>query len=97
MAEASNAPVACGIDMAKIEDGETVLVDPRGRELTSWIPLKNAHLLDVGESVILGDVGVEAVRNVHGPVRVPILWFRIRRQPGPGERVSLGSMGFKSH
>jgi len=26
---------------------------------------------------------------------VPILWFRVKKQPGPAERVGIGSAGFK--
>ncbi len=95
VADASNAPVVCGKDLARAEGGETLLVDPRGKELTSWVPFKNAHPLETGESVVLGDVGIEAVKSVHGPISVPILWFRIKKQPGPGERVGIGSTGFK--
>lgn len=95
VAEASNAPVVCGKDLARVGDGKTLLVDPRGRELTSWVPFKNVHPLDIGDSVILGDVEIEAVKSVHGPIRVPILWFNVEKQPGPGERVGIGSMGFK--
>ena len=95
VAEASNAPVVCGKDLARVEDGKTLLVDPRGRELTSWVAFENVHPLDVGESVVLGDVKIEAVRSVHGPISVPILWFRIEKQPGPGERVGIGSVGFE--
>ena len=95
VAQASHAPVVCGKDLARVEDGKTVLIDPRGRELTSWVPFKNVHALDVGESIILGDVEVEALKSVHGPIVVPILWFKIRKQPGPGERTGLGSVGFK--
>ena len=95
VSEASNAPVVCGKDLARVEDGKTLLVDPRGKELTSWIPFENVHALDVGESVILGDVEIEAVKSVHGPIVVPILWFTIKKQPGPGERTGLVSIGFK--
>ena len=95
VAKVSNAPVVCGKELARIEDGKTLLVDPRGRELTSWIPFENAHPLDVGEFVILGDVEIEAVKSVHGPIIVPILWFKIKKQPGPGERTGIGSTGFK--
>ena len=95
VAEASKAPVVCGKDLAKVEDGKILLVDPRGKELTSWVPFKNAHPLDIGESVILGDVEIEAIKSVHGPISVPILWFKIEKQPGPGERVGIGSVGFK--
>ncbi|MDX2465081.1 MAG: MBL fold metallo-hydrolase, partial [Porticoccus sp.] len=94
MAEACSAPVICGKELAKVEDGKTLLVDPRGRGLTSWIPFKKAHPLDIGESVTLGDVKIEAIKSVHGPISVPILWFKIKQQPGPGERVGIGSVGF---
>ncbi|MDJ0805514.1 MAG: MBL fold metallo-hydrolase [Gammaproteobacteria bacterium] len=95
VAEASNAPVVCGKDLAKVEDGKTLLVDPRGKELTSWIPFNNVHPLDVGESVTLGEVEITTVRSEHGPIIVPILWFTIKKQPGPGERTGIGSTGFK--
>ena len=95
VAAASNAPVVCGKDLSKVENGKTLLVDPRGKELTSWIPFKNVHTLDIGDSVILGDIEIEAVKSVHGPIIVPILWFKIKKQPGPGERTGLGSIGFK--
>ena len=95
VAEASTAQVVCGKDLAKVEDGKTLLVDPRGRGLTSWVPFKNAHPLDIGESIVLGDVEIEAVKSVHGPSSIPVLWFRIKKYPGPGERVGIGSVGFK--
>ena len=95
MAEACNAPVICGKELAKVEDGKTLLVDPRGRGLTSWTPFKKAHPLDIGESVTLGDVKIEAIKSVHGPISVPILWFKINQMPGSGERVGIGSVGFK--
>ena len=95
VAEACNAPVVCGKDLTKVEDGKTLLVDPRGRGLTSWIPFQNVHPLGIGETVILDDVKIEAIKAVHGPISVPILWFKIRKQPGPGERTGIGAMGFK--
>lgn len=95
VAEACNAPVVCGKELAKVEDGKTLLVDPRGRGLSSWVPFKNVHPLDTGEIVTLGDAKIEAVKSVHGPISIPILWFKLKRQPGPGERTGIGSMGFK--
>ncbi len=92
--EASGAPVVCGTGMTKTENGQTLVIDPRGKELTSWIRFDNLHPLDVGESVELDHVSVEAVRAVHGPIEVSLLGFKIRKTPGPGERVGLGSMGF---
>ena len=95
VAEASDAPVVCGKDLARVEGGKTLLVDPRGKELTSWVAFKNVYPLDIGESVTLGDLEIEAIKSVHGPIRIPVLWFRIEKQPGPGERVGIGSVGFK--
>ena len=95
VAEASKAPVVCGKELTKIENGKTLLVAPRGKELTSWIPFKNVHALDVGESVTLDGVKIEAVKSVHGPIVITILCFKIKKQPGLGERTGLGSMGFK--
>ena len=95
IAAASGAPVVCGIDLTRSENGETLVVDPRGKELTSWIHFDNLHPLDVGDSAELDGVTFNAVRSVHGPIEVSFLGFKIRKQPGPDERVGLGSMGFK--
>ena len=95
VAKASNAPVVCGKGLSKVVDGKTLLIDPRGKGLTSWIPIEKIYPLDVGESVTLGDVKVEAVKSTHGPIVIPILWFNIKQKPGPGVRSGLGSIGFK--
>ena len=95
VAEASKAYVICGKELVKKENGKILLVDPRGRDLTSWIPFENAYPLDVGESVDLDGIQIEAVKSVHGPIAIPFFGFKIRRTPGPGERTGLGSMGFK--
>ena len=95
IAEASQSPLVCGKSLSKSAEGKTLLVAPRGRELSSWIPFDNAHPLSTGESVVLGQVEVQALKTVHGPVKVPLLWFEIEKHPGPGERVGIGSTGFR--
>ena len=95
VAEASGAPVVCGTGLTKTENGQTLVIDPRGRELTSWVPFENLHPLDIGESIELDDVRFEAVRAVHGPIQVSLLGFKIRKTPGPGERTGLGAMAFR--
>jgi L-ascorbate metabolism protein UlaG (beta-lactamase superfamily) len=75
--------------------GQRLVVDPRGRALTSWVHFDNLYPLDAGESVTLDGVRIEAVKTAHGPISIPILGFRLRRKPGPRERVGIGSMGFK--
>jgi L-ascorbate metabolism protein UlaG (beta-lactamase superfamily) len=95
VAEASNAPVVCGKELTKIENGKTLLVAPRGKELTSWIPFENVHPMEVGDVITLGDLKIEAVKSVHGPIVVPIFGFKKKQYPGPEERTGLGSMGFK--
>jgi len=49
----------------------------------------------VGKCVTLGPVKIEAIKSVHGLIAVPILGFKVRQQPGAGERVGLGSTRFK--
>ena len=94
LAEASGAPVVCGRGLTRTENGRTLVIDPRGKALTSWVAFDNLHPLDVGESVELGGVTFDAVRTVHGPIEVSLLGFKVRKQPGPGERTGLGAMGF---
>ena len=94
VAAASGAHVICGKELTRIVGGKTLVIDPRGRELTSWVEFDNLHPLDVGESVKLGGVRFEAVRSVHGPIEVPVLGFKFRARPGPNERVGIGSTGF---
>ncbi len=95
VAKISGAPVVCGKALSKIVDGKTLLVDPRGRKLTSWIPFENVHPLNVGESVSLGEVNIKAIKSVHGPITISILGFKLKKQPGPNERTGIGSMGFE--
>ena len=95
VAEVSGAYVVCGKELTREIAGQTLVVDPRGRALTSWVHFDNLYPLEPGESVTLDGVQIEAVRTVHGLISIPILGFRLRRQPGPEERVGIGSMGFK--
>lgn len=95
LARDSGAHVICGRGLTRQVDGATLVVGPRGRALTSWVPFDNLYPLDVGESVSLDGVRIEAVKTVHGPIAVPILGATYRAQPGPDERVGIGSMGFR--
>lgn len=95
LSAASGAHVVCGASMTRVSNGQTLIVAPRGRGLTSWIPLDNLNPLDVGDDITLDGVKFEAIRTQHGPIQVPILGMTIKRQPGPNERVGIGSMGFK--
>jgi len=95
VAKISGAHVICGKGLTRTVDGPTLVVDPRGRGLTSWVPFDNLHPLDVGDSVSLDGVQIDAVKTVHGPIAIPILGFTLKAQPGPGERVGIGAMGFR--
>ncbi len=95
VAKASGAHVICGKGLTRQVDGQTLVVDPRGRELTSWVQFDKLYPLEVGESVSLDGIQIDAVKTVHGPIAIPILGFKVKRQPGPGERVGIGSMGFR--
>jgi L-ascorbate metabolism protein UlaG (beta-lactamase superfamily) len=95
VAKASGADVICGKGLTRTVAGQTLVVDPRGRALTSWVHFDNLHPLEVGESVTLGGIQFDAIKTVHGPVAIPILGLELKRQPGPGERIGVGSMGFR--
>lgn len=95
VAKASGAHVICGKGLTRIVNGQTLVVDPRGRGLTSWVRFDNLYPLEVGQSVTLDHTQIDAVKTVHGPIAIPILGMRLTRQPGPGERVGIGSMGFR--
>jgi L-ascorbate metabolism protein UlaG (beta-lactamase superfamily) len=95
VAAVSRAHVVCGKALTRTRDGRTLVVDPRGRGLTSWVAFENLHPMDVGESVTLDGVEFEAIKAVHGPIAIPILGFKLKQQPGPEERVGLGAMAFK--
>jgi L-ascorbate metabolism protein UlaG (beta-lactamase superfamily) len=95
VAKASGASVICGKELTKIENGKTVVINPRGKGLTSWITYENLHPLAVGESVKLNNIKIEAIKTIHGPISIPILGFKIKKQPGPRERTGIGAMGFK--
>jgi glyoxylase-like metal-dependent hydrolase (beta-lactamase superfamily II) len=87
VAQASGAHVVCGKGLTREIPGQRLVVDPRGRALTSWVHFENLYPLEAGESVTLDGVRVEAVKTEHGPISIPIFGFRLRCQPGPEERV----------
>ena len=95
VAKASGAHVICGRGLTRVVDGSRLVVDPRGRALTSWVPFDNLQTLEVGDSIKLDDVSIEAVKAEHGPIAIPILGFTFTARPGPNERVGLGAMGFR--
>ena len=95
VAKVSAAHVICGKGLTRKVNGHTLVIDPRGRGLTSWVPFDNLHPLEVGQSVELDGIRFDAVKTVHGPIAIPIAGFQFKRQPGPGERVGIGSMGFR--
>ena len=95
IARLSGAQVVCGVELTREVDGQRLVVDPRGRGLTSWIHIDNVSALTVGQQVTLDGVCFEAIKSVHGPIEIPLPFFRLRKEPGPNERVGLGSMGFR--
>lgn len=95
LAAATAAHVVCGTGLTKVSDGQTLVVDPRGKGLTSWIPFDKLNPLEVGDAITLDDVKFEAIKTQHGPIEVSILGLKFRQQPGPDERVGIGAMGFR--
>lgn len=95
LAAASGARVICGRSMTKVENGRAFLIAPRKGGPDRWTPYDRVTPLDAGDRVVLDGIGIEGVKTVHGPIEFSMFGFRIRKEPGPGERVGLGAIGFK--
>jgi len=95
VAEASKAPLICGKQLVKQIGSEIFLLAPRGRGVQYPTRLEKVYPIDVGESVTLDGVGIEGLKTVHGPIVIRLLGLRLEQKPGHGERVGLGSIGFK--
>ena len=95
LAEASGAWVVCGRGMTKVENGRTFLIAPRKGGPDRWTPYDRVFPLDVGVRAVLDGVEIEGLITVHGPIEFSVLGCRFRKEPGPGERVGLGAVGFK--
>ena len=67
VAKISRAHVICGTGLTRTVDGQTLVVDPRGRALTSWVKFDNLYPLDVGESVTIDGVQIDAVKDGSWP------------------------------
>lgn len=48
VAKASGAQVICGRGLTRVVNGSRLVVNPRGRGLTSWVHFDNLHAFDVG-------------------------------------------------
>ena len=95
IAIASKAPLICGKELTKMKDGKLHLIHPRKGGIKNWIPFEDVYPLSVGDTLNLDGVSIEAIKTKHGPIYVPILGMKIRKTPGPEERVGLGAIGFK--
>jgi hypothetical protein len=60
-----------------------------GRSLRCILFTPRSSNVRLGEVVILGDVKIEAIKSVHGPISLPILWFRIKSNLGRENELAL--------
>jgi L-ascorbate metabolism protein UlaG (beta-lactamase superfamily) len=97
VAQSSNAPVICGKELVRTHGEDQLLLDPRKRGVHYSTKLDNVYALDVDETIEVDGVKIQGLKSVHGPLVVYFLFGLIRHEtvPGPGERVGLGSIGFK--
>jgi len=95
IAMASDAPVICGKELLKTENGNQFIIHPRRGGINKWIPFNNAIPLNVGNEVKIGGVTIEGIKTQHGPIILPLFGMKKRKVPGPKERVGLGAIGFK--
>lgn len=97
VARSANAPVVCGKALVKENGKERVLLDPRKRGIRYSTKLDRLYPLEVGQSVDVDGVRIEGIKTVHGPLALSFFFGLLRHEiaPGPGERIGLGSIGFK--
>ena len=65
--------------MTKVENGTRLVINPRGKELTSWIHFDNLYPLDVNEEQTFGNVDIQTIKSVHGPIIIPFIGFKINK------------------
>jgi len=97
IAKVSQAPIVCGKALVRMQGEDKLLLDPRKRGIHYSTKLDQIYALDVGETIEVDGIKIQGLRSVHGPLVVSFLFGLICYEyvPGPGERVGLGSIGFK--
>ena len=95
VAAASGAHVICGRGMTKVENGRMHLIAPRKGGPDAWIPFDRVWPLDPGGIVEPDGLEIQGIKTEHGPIEFSVFGYKVRKKPGPGERVGLGAIGFK--
>lgn len=95
IAKAAGAPLIMGKSMLKTSGSGTEILNPRRGGVNFVHYNGEIHTIDVGETVSLDSVMIEGIKTVHGSIQYKVLGITKREYPGPGERVGLGSIGFK--
>ena len=95
IAEASKAPIVCGVELTKMINDQVHIVHPRKGGIKSWIKYIPIFPMQVGETINLNGVKIEAIRSVHGKISVKFMGITITKTPGTTERTGMGAMGFK--
>jgi L-ascorbate metabolism protein UlaG (beta-lactamase superfamily) len=96
VAEAAEAPVICGKNLAKKVGSETLLVGPRSRGIQYDTSLEKVYPIDVGEEVNLKEFQVKGLKAAHGPIKLKLFGLiKPEIKAGPGERIGLGAIGFE--
>jgi L-ascorbate metabolism protein UlaG (beta-lactamase superfamily) len=95
VAKAAGAPLIMGKPMIRTSGSGTKILNPRRGGVHFVHYNGEIHTIDVGETVSLDSVMIEGIRTVHGPIEYSMFGRTRRECPGPGERVGMGSIGFK--
>jgi len=95
VATAAKAPLIVHKTMLKENNGERKILAPRKGGL-QFVPfIGEAQALDVGDSMVIDDVKIQAISAQHGPIEIKIFGIKKSKIPGPKERAGFGSIGYK--
>jgi len=95
VAAASNAPVICNRSMLRDTDDGPRMLGPRSKGLTFNTTLNNVNTITPGEFLELDDMVIRGIETRHGPLRIQLGPLHRTIEPGPGERIGWGAIGFE--
>lgn len=97
VAKAGGAPLIVNRSMIHSDGGTPRILAPR-RGGMKFVPYEGRlRGLEVGDSVDVDGVRIDALPATHGPIEFELLGKKHRQAPGPDERVGFGATAFRIH
>ena len=94
IAAASGAPVICNKNMLQEVNGKALMLGPRDKGLAFTTEIDKVHTLRVDETIKVDDMRITGIKATHGPLTIKFGPFHKTLEPGTGERIGHGAIGF---